>query len=238
MCTVEEELSSLWFMMRKQVDRRHTWPGGNTSLTNSETADQETLLTSGRVSWRWQGSHTLVFGKPTALLSMEVPKRQEVKSSSDGTLQGITWYLGTLSIQLFGAWCEKPDSSLMEKQLPAQPAVLPAAVRQWPSADAWGGFGEESKPYSRYPPAPAPPCDVIPAVFLSDSPWWLFLLWPPPLTSWPKPICCSSRDIGAPKGTGKSGVRGQPAVVWDRLSEGLPAARCLGSIPAWQRCWK
>lgn len=121
---------------------------------------------------------------------------------------------------------------------PAQPAVLPAAVRQWPSADAWGGCGEESKPDSRYPPAPAPPCDVIPAVFLSDSPWWLFLLWPPPLTSWPKPIYCSSRDIGAPKGTGKSRVRGQPAVVWDRLSEGLPAARCLGSIPAWQRCWK
>lgn len=69
-------------------------------------------------------------------------------------------------------------------------------------------------------------------------PWWLFLLWPSPLTSWTKPISCSNRDICAPKGTVGSRARGQPAALWDRLYQGLPAARCFGSTPAWQRCRK
>lgn len=105
----------------------------------------------------------------------------------------------------------------------------------WPSAGAWGGFGEEGKLYSHASPVPAPPCDVIAAVFVSDSPWWLFLLCSP-LTSWTKPMSFSTRDLCALRDGWVQSER-QPAAVWDRISEGLPAARCLGSTPALQS-WK
>jgi len=82
-----EEVSSLSLMMGKQLNGQSTSSGGNTEFINSVTAfevnvDQETLLTTERVSWEWRDKVVpSSLGKHTAMLSIEVPPHQRDKKS-------------------------------------------------------------------------------------------------------------------------------------------------------------
>lgn len=115
------------------------------SLISSETAfelnaDQETLLTTERVSWGWRGKVIPSFlGKPNARLSMEIPCHQKDKKQEalkgpgalgrPGRLEAspLTYVDHGVGNQTVHSW---PDNWSV------QPAVLPPAVGQQPSLDA------------------------------------------------------------------------------------------------------
>lgn len=196
--TVREEVLSSRFMLAKELNKWGTCPGGNLCLINSETAfeikehlaSKRLLATEASLREERQSQPHLWENPLRCLVLSTMPPKD--KRHCKAQVLGAGWQAG-----LFREW-SRIDGPLhssvwimvwgRKAHLWPDKLVHPAcckasSIRQRPPADAWGGLWEENKLHSSVSLALAPAGGVIADIFLSDSPWWLFLLWTHPNTA-------------------------------------------------------